>query len=73
MFVLEEKDQIKERLGRSPDLADAYMQTYALPDLPANLVAQQRGETGRAQQFTIRDRQAQLLRERDRGVDPGKL
>ena len=49
------------------------MQTYALPDLPANLVAQQRGETGRAQQFTIRDRQAQLLRERDRGVDPGKL
>ena len=24
VFLLEEKDQIKERLGRSPDLADAY-------------------------------------------------
>jgi phage terminase large subunit len=34
VFVLEEKDQIKERLGRSPDLADAYFQTYALEDMP---------------------------------------
>lgn len=74
VFVLEEKDQIKERLGRSPDLADAYMQTYALPDLPANLVAQQRGETPASQQrFTLRGRAEQLKRERRGDVDPGRL
>lgn len=39
VFILEEKDQIKARLGRSPDLADAYMQTYAIPDLPGGLEA----------------------------------
>lgn len=38
VFVLEEKDQIKERLGRSPDLADAYMQTYALEDMPGEVI-----------------------------------
>lgn len=37
VFVLEEKDQIKARLGRSPDLADAYMQTYALPEIPGGM------------------------------------
>lgn len=34
-FQLEEKDQIKKRLGRSPDLADALALTFALPDMPA--------------------------------------
>lgn len=38
VFVLEEKDMIKERLGRSPDLADAYMTTYSLEDMPGELV-----------------------------------
>lgn len=38
VFQLEEKDLIKARLGRSPDLADAYMQTYALPDLPGEVM-----------------------------------
>lgn len=38
VFVLEEKDQIKERLGRSPDLADAYMQTHALDDMPGDMM-----------------------------------
>lgn len=37
-FVLEDKDLIKARLGRSPDLADALATTYALPDMPAALV-----------------------------------
>ncbi len=32
---LEDKDQIKQRLGRSPDLADALALTFALPDVPA--------------------------------------
>jgi phage terminase large subunit len=31
---LEEKDQIKARLGRSPDLADALALTFAIPDMP---------------------------------------
>lgn len=32
---LEEKDQIKERIGVSPDKADALACTFALPDMPA--------------------------------------
>lgn len=34
-FQLEDKDQIKERLSRSPDLADALALTFMVPDLPA--------------------------------------
>jgi hypothetical protein len=34
-FVLEPKDQIKTRLGRSPDLADALALTFAIPEMPA--------------------------------------
>jgi phage terminase large subunit len=34
-FKLEEKDQIKKRLGFSPDLADALALTFALPDMPS--------------------------------------
>lgn len=37
-FILEEKDQIKERLGRSPDLADALALTFAMADAPAELM-----------------------------------
>lgn len=33
-FKLEEKEQIKERLGYSPDLADALCLTFSLPELP---------------------------------------
>lgn len=33
-LMLEEKDQIKARLGRSPDLADALALTFAIPDQP---------------------------------------
>jgi hypothetical protein len=39
-LVLEEKDQVKKRLGRSPDLADALALTYALPDMPADVLRQ---------------------------------
>lgn len=35
-FLLESKDQIKKRLGFSPDLADALALTFALPDMPAS-------------------------------------
>lgn len=34
-FQIESKDQIKKRLQRSPDLADALALTFALPDMPA--------------------------------------
>ena len=43
VFVLEDKDQIKKRLGKSPDLADAYMTTYAMPEMPGATVANQVG------------------------------
>lgn len=33
-FQLEDKDQVKARLGRSPDLADALALTFAFPDEP---------------------------------------
>ncbi len=37
-FQLEEKDQIKARLGRSPDLGDALAQTFAMPDMPNHVM-----------------------------------
>jgi phage terminase large subunit len=42
-LLLEEKDQIKKRLGRSPDLGDALAATCALPDMPRELVEHMRG------------------------------
>jgi len=37
-FQIEAKDQIKKRLGKSPDLADALALTFAIPDAPAGMV-----------------------------------
>lgn len=34
-FILESKEQIKSRLGYSPDRADALALTFAMPDMPA--------------------------------------
>jgi hypothetical protein len=45
-FVLEEKDQIKKRLGRSPDLADALALTFAMPEMPRGL-SDARGSVGK--------------------------
>lgn len=36
-FRLEEKAQIKERLGFSPDFADALALTFAMPDMPRSM------------------------------------
>ena len=33
-FQLESKEQVKDRLGRSPDLADALALTFAVPEMP---------------------------------------
>ncbi len=41
-FVLEPKDEIKKRLGASPDLADALAETFAIPDRPGKLMELQR-------------------------------
>lgn len=43
-FQIEAKDQIKKRLGRSPDLADALALTFALPDSPARTANVRNGE-----------------------------
>jgi phage terminase large subunit len=37
-----DKDVIKQKLGYSPDLADGYAQTYAIPDMPARSLFQRR-------------------------------
>jgi hypothetical protein len=34
---VEEKDQIKKRLGKSPDLGDALCETFAIPDQPGGM------------------------------------
>lgn len=35
-FQIEAKDQIKKRLGKSPDLAEGLALTFALPDMPSD-------------------------------------
>lgn len=42
-FVVEPKELVKERLGQSPDYADALFQTFAIPDAPADVMAQLQG------------------------------
>jgi len=51
VFVLEEKEQIKARLGRSPDLADAYFQTYAMPEMPNDVMSRLRQQQGIRHEF----------------------
>jgi len=36
-FMLEDKDQVKKRIGRSPDLGDALALTFAFPDMPRSM------------------------------------
>jgi hypothetical protein len=42
-FVLEDKDQVKQRLGRSPDLADGLAETFAVPEQPSQVLAKLKG------------------------------
>ncbi len=44
-FLLEDKDQIKQRIGRSPDLADALALTFAIPDQPAKFMQEMMGSS----------------------------
>lgn len=34
-YILQEKEQVKKLIGRSPDLADALALTFAIPDMPS--------------------------------------
>lgn len=75
VFQLEEKQQIKDRLGFSPDLADAYMETYAMPDMPGDMIAKLRGNNHvktdgdpyELQRYTDNDRS-----HADRDFDPNR-
>lgn len=49
-FIIESKDDIKERLGSSPDLADALALTFAIPDQPAMRAPDGTPVAARAQQ-----------------------
>lgn len=66
-FVLESKDQIKARLGFSPDLADGLAQTFAIPDMPGKLIQQTRGRQTTLHEWdpfaTTRDGDQQTLHE----------
>lgn len=44
-LLLEDKDQVKKRLGRSPDLADALALTFGMVDMPAAALASARPAT----------------------------
>ncbi|MDB4871960.1 MAG: hypothetical protein JWL97_2964 [Gemmatimonadales bacterium] len=48
-FILEDKDSIKERLQRSPDLADALALTFAIPESTALTIAPRRSGRGMVQ------------------------
>lgn len=47
-FLLEDKDQVKQRIGRSPDLGDGLALTFAVPDQPDSMVNRFDRMTGRA-------------------------
>ena len=42
-LIIEDKDQVKARIGESPNESDALAQTYMLPDMPGQLEDQIRG------------------------------
>jgi hypothetical protein len=45
---LEDKAQVKQRLGRSPDLADALALTFGLPDMPRSMTRHGHAQVGKA-------------------------
>lgn len=45
-FVIEPKEMIKARLGRSPDLGDALFQTFAIADMPKDILRRARRNRG---------------------------
>jgi phage terminase large subunit len=52
-FMLEPKDQIKARIGNSPDLGDALALTFALPDRPAGFDKKRRDQPQSNQDYKL--------------------
>ncbi len=50
-LLLEEKDQVKARLGRSPDLGDALALTWAMEDMPGGMMAKLNRKTTAKRDF----------------------
>jgi hypothetical protein len=59
-FLLEDKDMIKQRLGRSPDLGDALALTFSLPEMPT-----EQGEYGLLTRGKKREKDGSALHEYD--------
>jgi len=68
-LMIEEKDQIKKRLGRSPDLADALALTFAMPDMPDNGRTVRNNPEAVTRAVSQRNR---LLEEHDRTASYGR-
>jgi hypothetical protein len=43
-FVLEPKEMIKARLGQSPDLVEAYVTKFGMPEMPGDFLLKLRGQ-----------------------------
>lgn len=74
-FMLEDKDQVKARLGYSPDIADAYMTTYAMPEMPGEILAKMKGRNtalhdGNPYETSVRDVYAEEVGHASRDFDP---
>jgi hypothetical protein len=50
-FRLEPKDLFKERMGFSPDIADALSETFDMPEMPNQVLEQLRGTLGAKRDF----------------------
>lgn len=61
-FQIEAKDQIKKRLSRSPDLADALALTFALPDSPKRQGSGIRGQGSGRKTLNDYDPYAEMTR-----------
>ena len=72
-FQLEDKDQVKAKIGRSPDIADAYALTFAVEDMP-NEMAQHLVKPQRATTMDMVDEMDSRARERWLDIDsrPGR-
>lgn len=75
-FLLEPKDEIKKRLGRSPNYADALFNTFAIPDMPGQAASllQRLGIDDRRQALTdfdpYRDRDEERREQAAMEFDP---
>lgn len=72
-FLLEEKAQVKARLGRSPDLADGLALTYAIPDMPADMVGRFQKRDNARRDFNPYETEENSSRSARRDFDPNEF